>query len=232
MTTRLTRPARATAVAALALTGLLALSACAGGGSGDAASGGAGSSSSSGEIAADAAYNAQDVTFVQEMKPHHQQAVEMADMILAKNPGPQVKALADKIKAAQEPEITQLDAMLAEFGVEDAGSGMSAMPGMSAAPGMSAMPGMSAAPGMSGMEGMSMQGMMSAEDMQALQDATGAQAEKLFLEGMLVHHKGAVEMATKEIDGGKYPQAVELAKSIKADQQAEITEIQQLLGRA
>ncbi len=137
----------------------------------------------------------------------------MADMVLATSPGPQVKALAEKIKAAQEPEIQQFDALLTEFDVDTAGSG-----GHGSGHDMT--------------EGSSMMGMMSDDDIQALEDATGTQAETLFLEGMLEHHNGAVEMATKEIDGGKYAEAIELATTIRADQQAEITEMEQLLSNA
>ena len=205
MTIRHSAARRSTALAGVALAALLGLSAC--GGSTPASGGG---SAPSGEIASDAAYNEQDVTFAKDMKPHHEQAVEMAEMALAKSPTPRIKALADKIKAAQDPEIAQLDALLAEFDVETDGSG-----GHSISKGSS----------------MSM-GMMADDDMQALEDASGQQAEMLFLEGMLEHHNGAVEMATREIDDGKYPEAVELAAKIKAAQQTEITEMEQLLGQA
>ena len=210
MTTGRTRTTRTTTLAAVALAGLLGLSACGDSGGTPAAGGG------SSQTAADAAYNAQDVAFVKDMKPHHEQAVEMADMVLAKDPSPQVRALATKVKAAQEPEIAQLDAMLAEFGVD---GGSSSGHGGGHGGGHST-------------SGGSAMGMMSIEDMKALEAASGAQAERLFLQGMLEHHEGAVDMATQEIEGGEYPQAIALAKTIKADQQAEIAEMQQLLGKA
>ena len=212
---RSTPTGRSTAVVAIALAALLGLSAC-GGNDTTSTAGASGNSSTSvsPSIAADAAYNAQDVTFAKDMKPHHEQAVEMADLILAKNPSAPIKALADKIKAAQQPEITQLDSMLATFGVE-AESSM----------------GQGGGHDMTGSASGDMR-MMSDTDMQALEDVTGAEAERLFLAGMLKHHKGAVEMATAEIDGGKYPQAIELATSIKIDQQGEITEMEQLVANA
>lgn len=210
MTTRTCHTAtlRSTAVAGVALAALLGLSAC--GDSGSTAASDAGSANS-GEIAADAAYNEQDVTFAKDMKPHHEQAVEMADTVLTKDPSPRIKALAGKIRTAQEPEIVQLDALLAEFDVEtdgsDGGHGMSKGSSTST-------------------------GMMNDDDMQALTDASGQQAETLFLEGMLEHHEGAVEMATQEIDAGEYPEAIELATKIKTAQQVEITEMEQLLDAA
>ena len=208
MTTRRSAARRSAALAGVALVALLGLSACSDGGSTAASDGG---SAASGQIAADAAHNQQDVTFAKDMKPHHEQAVEMAGIVLTKNPSPQIKALAGKIKAAQEPEIAQLDALLAEFDVETDGSGGGHEMSKGSSPGS---------------------GMMADDDMQALEDARGRQAETLFLEGMLEHHRGAVEMATEEIDAGKYPAAIELATKIKTDQQAEITEMEQLLKAA
>lgn len=206
-TTRSTR--RPTAVAGIALAALLGLTAC-GGGGGSAASGSGGSGS---RVAADAAHNEQDVRFVTDMKPHHEQAVEMADLVLAKGVGPEVAALAEKIKAAQEPEITELDRLLAAFDVEQDGGGHGSGHG-------------------GGHSGSSMAGMMSADDMRALEAATGPEAERLFLEGMLEHHEGAVAMATDEVDAGEHPEALELARRIKADQQTEIAQMRQLLSRA
>ncbi len=72
----------------------------------------AGSSASSSSAAS--AHDDQDVMFAQMMLPHHQQAVEMSDMLLAKGDGvdPDVAALAKQIKAEQAPEITQLTSWL------------------------------------------------------------------------------------------------------------------------
>jgi uncharacterized protein (DUF305 family) len=70
---------------------------------------------------------------------------------------------------------------------------------------------------------------MSEEDMAELESASGAQAEELFLEMMLEHHRGAVEMADTEIAEGEYREAVALARTIKTDQEREIREMEQLL---
>ncbi|WP_311316384.1 DUF305 domain-containing protein [Rathayibacter sp. PhB152] len=158
-------------------------------------------SSSSAASAED--FNDQDVTFAQMMKPHHEQAVEMADMILAKDGiSTEVTDLATQIKEAQGPEIAQLEEWLTVWGAEESMSGMDH----------------------------SMDGMMSDEDMSALEGATGAEAEKLFLEQMMMHHEGAVEMAQTEVDEGQNADAIEMAEMIVQTQTEEIATMQDLLA--
>lgn len=151
-----------------------------------------------------------DVMFAQMMIPHHQQAVEMSDLILAKpDADPRVLALAGQIKAAQAPEITQMTGWLE-------GWGFKVMP-------------MDNDMDHSDHAGSGMDGMMSEKDMQELEAATGADASRMFLEGMVKHHEGAVEMAQAEIADGKNPDAIKLAESIVASQQQEITVMKDLL---
>ena len=78
---------------------------------------------------------------------------------------------------------------------------------------------------MSGMD----DGMMSEDDMVALEAADGAEAARLFLEQMIMHHQGAIEMAQAEIEGGINPDAVALAQTIVEAQTAEIASMQDLL---
>jgi len=168
------------------------------------------------------AHNDADVMFAQHMIPHHQQAIEMSDMVLGKQGiDPRVTELANQIKAAQGPEIQKMQGWLTQWGNP-------AMPSMSAGnmpghdmPGMPGMPNMSGAPGMSGM--------MSEADMTALQNAQGVEASKLFLTQMIAHHEGAITMAQNEIKDGQYPAAVELAKAIVTTQQKEIDTMKGML---
>ncbi|AGB25024.1 hypothetical protein Mycsm_04804 [Mycobacterium sp. JS623] len=144
------------------------------------------------------AHNDADVMFAQHMIPHHQQAVEMSDMVLGKQGiDARVTELANQIKAAQGPEIQLMQGWLTQWGTP-------AMPAMSGHD----MPGVS--------------GMMSNADMTALTNAQGVEASKLFLTQMIAHHEGAITMAQKEIKDGQYPAAIELAKSIVTAQQKEI----------
>src|SRR3546814_19310625 len=71
-------------------------------------------------------------------------------------------------------------------------------------------------------------GMMSEDDMAALEAATGAEASRLFLEQMTMHHEGAIEMAQDDVDNGQTADAVALAQTIVATQTAEIAETQDL----
>lgn len=202
-----------TLVLAGALAGTLLLSGC-GGDSTDTTTSTTtsttGSAGSSPSITENADFNDADIAFVTGMKPHHAQAVEMSDLVLDSNPSPEVAALAERIKAAQTPEIAELDEMLEHFGIKDGaghGAGHDGGDGEAAGHG----------------------GMMSEEDLQALDDATGADASQLYLEAMIAHHQGAIEAAERELADGTYAPALDLAERIKADQAAEIAEIEQLL---
>lgn len=158
-------------------------------------------------------HNRQDVTFAQQMIPHHEQAVEMSDVILTKTGiDPRVVALAKQITAAQGPEIEQMRGWLTQWG----------------APATPAMPGMDHG-GMDhgGMPGMT--GMMSAADMAALKNAEGVDASRLYLTQMVAHHQGAVSMAQTEITAGVFAPAVALATSIVTSQQKEIDDMQAML---
>ncbi|GMA32342.1 hypothetical protein GCM10025875_23340 [Litorihabitans aurantiacus] len=73
-------------------------------------------------------------------------------------------------------------------------------------------------------------GMLSEEELGALADATGADADRLFLEGMIAHHEGAVAMAQDEVDGGRDADAIALAQEIITAQEEEITTMNDLLA--
>lgn len=180
-------------------------------------------------------HNPADVTFAQEMIPHHAQAIEMSNVLLAKEGiDPRVRELAGQIKAAQSPEIEQMSAWLGSWGqpmpsgAMPMGTGVPHTSMPMGTPGMG-MPGrsmpMSTAPMMPGVSGM-----MSPHDMQALQDAQGTDAARLFLTQMIEHHRGAIAMARTEVDTGQYPPAVTLARNIIESQQREITTMEQLLS--
>ncbi|PPF15241.1 MULTISPECIES: DUF305 domain-containing protein [unclassified Rathayibacter] len=191
----------------LALATAITLAACSDssgtGGMDHSSSSSSASASPSSTAAAEADFNDQDVMFAQMMKPHHEQAVEMADMILAKDGiSTDVTDLATQIKEAQGPEIAQLEEWISAWGAEDSMSGMDH----------------------------SMDGMMSDEDMSSLESATGAEAETLFLEQMMMHHEGAVEMAQTEVDEGQNADAIDMANTIVQTQTEEIATMQDLLA--
>ena len=191
----------------------------------------AAASASPGDASGDAAHNDADVMFTRGMIPHHQQAIEMSNMLLGKQGiDPEVSSLAEEIKNAQGPEIERMQGWLQEWGMSSApgGSGMPGhdMPGHQM-PGGGDMGDMGDMPGMSG----GGHGMMSEADMAALQNAQGEEATRLFLTQMIEHHQGAIMMAQQEIDNGQFPAAVEMAGNIVSSQQAEIDTMQDMLDK-
>jgi len=161
------------------------------------------SSSTSDENDSSAGFNDADVAFAMNMIMHHQQAIEMSDIVLEKDGvDPDVIALAQDIKDAQQPEIDMMSEWLDDWGQP-----------------------------FSGMEGMDHSGMMmSGDDMAELDAATGADAGPLFLEQMIEHHQGAIEMAEEQITDGQNPDGIALAEKIVEDQTAEIALMQELLA--
>lgn len=159
-----------------------------------------------GEISAD--HNDADIMFAQMMIPHHQQAVEMSEMLLAKEGIPaQVVEFAQGVIDAQGPEINRMNAMLEAWDqqpvTDSGGMDHGKMGGMS--------------------------GMMSQEDMAALEEAQGTEAARLYLEQMTTHHESAVDMARDEVADGQNPHAITLAEQVISDQEAEIAQMQQML---
>jgi uncharacterized protein (DUF305 family) len=153
---------------------------------------------------ANADHNQADVMFAQMMIPHHAQAVEMSDIVLAKPDLPaDVSALATRIKGAQAPEIETMTGWLEGWNVPTMMSDHSR-------------------------DGMS--GMVDAEGLDKLKAAHSTEAAKLFMEQMTGHHEGAIAMAKQEIRAGKYTDAIKLARDIVTAQEAEIAEMKKLLA--
>lgn len=186
-------------ILALLLAGGL-LAACGGDDEDATSDGGSGSSA--------AEFNDADVTFVQGMIPHHEQAIEMAQLADSRAESQDVKELASRIEAAQGPEIETMRGWLEEWDQPE-----------------------SAGDDMGGMDhgGSDMSGGMSDEDMAALEAAQGAEFDEMFLTMMVEHHQGAIEMAQTEVDEGENADAIALAEKIISDQEAEIEEMDGLL---
>lgn len=159
-----------------------------------------------------AEHNDADVEFAQMMIPHHEQAVEMAEMALENSESDAVNELATRIKEAQGPEIATMKGWLEDWD-EPLQADSGGMGGMDM-----------------GGDDSSGEGMMSDDDMEEMESASGAAFDKLFLEGMIAHHKGAVAMAEIELEEGEFPDALALAKEVVDAQEAEITEMESLLA--
>ncbi len=159
-----------------------------------------------------AEFNATDVYFAQGMIPHHGQAIQMADMAIRVSTNADVQALAEQIKAAQSPEIEQMTTWLTDWdqAVPDPNATMD--------------------DNMDGAGGMMMSGMMSDADMDRLDNATGSDFDRMFLEMMIRHHEGAIEMAEQQLAEGKYQPTKDLAQAVITGQQAEIEEMNTLIA--
>ena len=146
------------------------------------------------------AFSGTDIMFAQMMIPHHQQAVDMSTLAETHTTNPEILALAKQIKDAQAPEIKQMTAW-----IESSGAGMDMG------------------------HDMGMNGMLSDEQMTALGNAQGAAFDKLYLEGMIGHHEGALQMA-KMIENSSNEEAKNLAANIVTSQSAEIEKMKQMLA--
>lgn len=155
-----------------------------------------------------APWNTADEMFVQMMVPHHAQALEISALAGTRAQHPRVRALAERIGAAQLPEIELMTSWLQEQGVAP----MDAMDGM---------------------EGMGvtapMQGMLSPAQMDELAEAQGSRFDRLFLRGMITHHQGAVAMADEVAVDGAALQVRELAADVAGSQAAEVGRMRDLL---
>ena len=144
-----------------------------------------------------------DAMFLQMMIPHHEQAVVMSDLALSISKDAEVLKLAKQIKDAQAPEIIKMQGWLSD-------AGLSEDPGHSMGDGMG--------------------GMLSDSDLSALKGSTGKAFDKLFLEGMIAHHEGAIDMVMM-IENSQDSDVKRLGQDIVKSQTAEIELMKELLKR-
>ena len=144
-----------------------------------------------------------DVEFMQMMVPHHAQAVDMAKLARKHAVDPGVRRMADRIRAAQGPEILMMSAWLERHGVEapEEGHDHGSMPGM-----------------------------LTPAELDELAAARGARFDRLFLESMIRHHRGAVQMAEDVAGEGVDVIVSEVAADVHVTQSAEIGRMRELLA--
>ncbi|WP_328971466.1 DUF305 domain-containing protein [Streptomyces sp. NBC_00239] len=206
------RAAAATAVAAVAALGLAA---CGDEGDSGATSAPPPATASVPATVPAGEHNQADVTFAQGMIPHHRQAILMSEMAQTHASSDEVKALAAKIKKAQDPEIATMTGWLKAWG-EKVPTGMDGMDGMDGGD----------------HDGSGMPGMMDNQRMDQLRGASGTGFDTMFLTMMIEHHEGAVEMAKTEKTEGAYGPAKTLADDIITAQTAEIAQMKTMLGKS
>jgi len=152
--------------------------------------------SASGRLMENGKYS--DERFIDEMVPHHQGAVEMAEVALDNAEHEEIKQLSENIVSAQESEIEELkDIKQEEFGTSEVPMQMD--------------------------EGQ-MEGMGMMEDPQSLADKKPF--DKAFIDNMLPHHKSAIQMANVALEESDNPRIKDLAGNIVEGQEREISQMQ------
>jgi uncharacterized protein (DUF305 family) len=185
-------------------------------------------------------YTAADVRFMQQMIHHHAQAVRMAALVPSRSSRDDIRTLAQRIDASQQTEIEAMRHWLEERhelvpgpamprAMHDSIMGAMHDTSMHDMAPMHHMP----MPADSGeMSGMLMPGMLTPAQMQALAAASGTAFDRLFLEGMIRHHEGALTMVAALLatpGGGQEPQLFGFASDVDSGQRAEIRRMQAIL---
>ena len=153
-----------------------------------------------------------DQAFIDMMVPHHQSAVEMAEIALERAEHQELRELAEDIIAAQEPEIEQLRQWRVDW------FGSSDTPPMEEMP---ILPGMQ----MPGMGGHSMEGTMDMTvDIEALR--TADPFDQAFIDAMIEHHESAIAAAEIIKEATERPELLSLADAIIDGQQREIDQME------
>jgi len=158
-----------------------------------------GHGSMSSEDDASGTYTDDELKFASMMIPHHSQAVTMSELALANSTNPEITSLATAIRDAQAPEIKQMQSWLDASNYSESHA-----------------------------HHMEMSGMLSDEELAELSIAKGSAFDRLFLEGMIAHHEGAIEMISM-IKNSTNSEVKKLYADILTNQSAEFKTMKALL---
>ena len=167
--------------------------------------------------------------FSRDMQVHHAQAIEMAMEIYRKTEDADLRVLSYDIATGQAAQRGEMYDWLVQWNLPQGGG--DTMAWMDASEEHAH--GGSADEPLTAEEARAAMGMASDTELRALQEATGTEADCLFLELMIRHHEGAIPMAEALLELGTEARPLQVAESIKAGQTAEIDamkSIQQRLG--
>lgn len=146
-------------------------------------------------------FNEADVTFLQDMVPHHEQAIEMAEMVESRTDRPELQELASNVISSQTAEIEEINGLLEDAGEEASGDMDHDMD----------------------MGGSDMG--MTQEEMDALMEAEGEDFDKMFSEMMIRHHEAAIAMSNDVLENGENSEVATMAQGIIDEQQKEIDDL-------
>jgi len=158
-----------------------------------------GHGSMSSEDDASGTYTEDELMFASMMIPHHSQAVTMSELALANTTNPEILSLATAIRDAQAPEIKQMQSWLDASNYTESHA-----------------------------HHMEMSGMLTDEEIAELSSAKGETFDRLFLEGMIAHHEGAIEMISM-IKNSTNSEVKKLYADILTSQSADIETMKALL---
>jgi uncharacterized protein (DUF305 family) len=156
-----------------------------------------------------------DVSFMQGMIMHHQQAVEMTAWIPTHTDNKELQALGARISRSQSEEIHFMRVWLAERG-QPLSMRMDDMPDMPHH------------------HTMMMPGMLTSAQMETLNKARGAEFDRLFLTGMIQHHDGALTMVKdlfEHAGAGQDAEIFDFVTDVDSGQRAEINIMQGMLEK-
>ena len=160
-----------------------------------------------------------DAGFARDMQVHHAQAVEMSFLVRDRSDDQLIRSMALDVATTQQQQVGQMYAWLELWGLPQTGTDPTmawmrsgSMAGMDHSAGSGSMPGMA-----------------TPAELTQLRDANGREAEVLWLELMVRHHRAGVEMARAALDLAEHPEVRQLAAAIVTSQQSEIDIMQQLL---
>ncbi|MCH9729195.1 MAG: DUF305 domain-containing protein [Actinomycetia bacterium] len=158
-----------------------------------------------------AGYNADDVLFVTNMISDHQQAIELSRLVADRTANPELVELADRMAAAQQPEINIMNVFLVQWNENpEARTGPSAREDPAN-------------------QGPDVPGMVDDATVEKLKSLHGTEFDTLWLTSMISHQQEAAEMADAEIANGVNVDAVAMARTMAARQEAEIEQMRQIL---
>jgi uncharacterized protein (DUF305 family) len=157
--------------------------------------------------------NAVDVGFLQDMREHHEQAVGMSFAYLdLDDTEPGLRTVARSIVFGQGIEIGRMVQLLRDFGASEVNEGDTSMTWMGHSVPVGEMPGMA-----------------SDAELDELGESNGAEADRLFVELMVRHHEGGIEMAEYAAANAAVDEVRAMAAAIAGSQREEITEIERLI---
>jgi len=165
--------------------------------------------------------------FARDMQAHHAQAVEMAFLLRDRTDDATLRTIAFDIITTQQQQMGQMYGWLRMWGLPQSTS-RPAMAWMADGSGHSAMDMDDTAP-TGAMTPAEMPGMATREQIDRLRQADGPEAEVLFLQLMIKHHRGGIDMAQAARDLASDDNVILLADRIASSQAAEIQQMEQLL---